>query len=216
MKTIKMFALILCMLLPFACFSCKSGNGDITGYYTAEQLNNVYYFAPDGKIYENYSEESNSCYKVDGAAIKLYNEEAPNVIMEFDFTKTENGFIMGELEYTKIEDPFENKEKLDAKEDDEVKEEAAPDEEATSEEESGTKEIVDITGYYLDEDGYTCVFAENGMFYEKSADESDIAWEYDGEVLIFRNINNNKVEINGVEIIEGGIKIGDKVYLSME
>lgn len=208
MKTNKIFALILCILMSFACFSCEKDNVDISGYYTANRLNNVYYFSDDGKIYENYLEESRSCYEIDGDVIKLYNEESPNVIMEFDFKKTKGGFIVGDLEYTKIEDPIENLENNDIKLEESVQVEQAPEEES--------KEIADITGYYTDDEGYTYVFAEDGMYYEKGSDTSDIEWEYDGEVLVFRNVENNKVEINGLEIIEGGIKIGDKVYLSME
>lgn len=91
--------------LIFSLFSCA--NSDITGYYSANKSNNVYYFCDDGKIYENYSAHSTSRYEIDGRVIRLYNEESKSDILEFRFKKTKNGFKMGELEYIKIDDPFE-------------------------------------------------------------------------------------------------------------
>lgn len=89
-------------------FSCASDN--IAGYYTVEKINNVYYFSEDGRVFENYSDESTSFYEIDGNKIKLYNGESYEDMIEFSFKKTKNGFLMGELEYTKIADPFESEE----------------------------------------------------------------------------------------------------------
>ncbi|MBE6623889.1 MAG: hypothetical protein E7621_06890 [Ruminococcaceae bacterium] len=89
-------------------FSCASDN--IAGYYTVEKINNVYYFSEDGRIFENYSDESTSFYEIEGNKIKLYNGESEEGIMEFPFKKTKKGFLMGKLEYVRISDPFESEE----------------------------------------------------------------------------------------------------------
>ena len=101
-------ALLICALTVFTLFSCASDS--IVGYYTVEKLNNVYYFSEDGKVFENYSDESTSFYEIDGNVIKLYNGDAEQDQIEFRFKKTKNGFLMGELEYVKIVDPFESEE----------------------------------------------------------------------------------------------------------
>ncbi len=101
-------AIFVTVFMAVALFSCASDN--IAGYYTVEKINNVYYFSEDGKVFENYSDESTSFYEIDGNKIKLYNGESEEDIIEFDFKKTKNGFLMGELEYVKIVDPFESEE----------------------------------------------------------------------------------------------------------
>ena len=106
MKKIKIFALVLCILSSLACFSCKNEKVDISGYYTADRLNTLFYFSPDGKIYENESFESYSCYEVKGDKIITYIEDAREVSeMVFPFELTEDGFMMGELRYTKVPMP---------------------------------------------------------------------------------------------------------------
>ena len=106
MKKIKIFALVLCILSSLACFSCKNEKVDISGYYTADKLNTLYYFSPDGKIYENESFESFSCYEVQGDKLITYIEGAREASeMAFPFKLTDEGFMMGELEYRKIPDP---------------------------------------------------------------------------------------------------------------
>ena len=108
MKTIKIFALILCIFSVFTCFSCKNENIDISGYYTADRMNTLYYFSPDGKIYENESFESYSCYEVHGDKLVTYIEGAREVSeMEFPFKLTEEGFMMGDLAYRRLPDPEE-------------------------------------------------------------------------------------------------------------
>ena len=108
-KKIKIFGVVFTALfMAFSLYSCTSDN--ITGYYTVEKINNVYYFSEDGRVFENYSDESTSFYEIDGNKIKLYNGESYEDMIEFSFKKTKNGFLMGELEYTKIADPFESEE----------------------------------------------------------------------------------------------------------
>ena len=106
MKKIKIFALVLCILSSLACLSCKNEKVDISGYYTADKMNTLYYFSPDGKIYENESFESFSCYEVQGDKLITYIEGAREASeMAFPFKLTDEGFMMGELEYRKIPDP---------------------------------------------------------------------------------------------------------------
>ena len=106
MKKIKIFALVLCILSSLAGFSCKNEKVDISGYYTAVKMNTLYYFSPDGKIYENESFESFSCYEVQGDKLITYIEDAREASeMAFPFKLTDEGFMMGELEYRKIPDP---------------------------------------------------------------------------------------------------------------
>ena len=196
-KIISLMAASALCTLTFA--SCAS-EPDISGYYTANQLNNVYYFSEDGKIYENYDDESNSCYELSGNVIKLYNEEAKNVIMEFDFKKTENGFFIGDLEYTKIEDPTETE---------------APEETSeipVSDEYAGSKEIADISGVYKDAEGNTYNFAKDGMIYKNDENGSDVSWLVDGELIVIRTLSENKSEINSLAVTEEGIIIGDTEY----
>ncbi len=108
MRKIKTIALFLCVLSVLCCLSCTKENPDISGYYTADRLNTLYYFSPDGKIYENESFESFSCYEVEGDKIYTYIEDAREVSeLEFDFKLTDEGFMMGELAYRKIPDPAE-------------------------------------------------------------------------------------------------------------
>ena len=108
MKRIKIIALLLCVLSVLCCFSCKKESTDISGYYTADRLNTLYYFSPDGKIYENESFESFSCYEVVGDKLVTYIEGAREMSeMEFPFKLTEEGFMMGELAYRRIPDPAE-------------------------------------------------------------------------------------------------------------
>ncbi len=192
-----MSASVLCASALAACSSAP----DITGYYTANQLNNVYYFAKDGNIYENYSDESYSCYEIHGDTIKLYNEEAKNVVMEFDFKETENGFFIGELEYTRISDPTEL----------EIPEETP----SVENEEAGITNIPDISGIYEDAEGNTYNFAKDGMIYKNNENGSDVSWPIDGEVIVIRTLSENKSEVNSIEITENGIKIGDTEYLKV-
>ncbi len=108
MKKSKIIALFLCVLSVLCCFSCAGENIDISGYYTADRLNTLYYFSPDGKIFENESFESYSCYEVVGDKLITYIEGAREVSeMEFPFKLTDEGFMMGELAYRKIPDPAE-------------------------------------------------------------------------------------------------------------
>lgn len=105
MKRIKIIALLLCVLSVLCCFSCKKESTDISGYYTADRMNTLYYFSPDGKIYENESFESYSCYEIKGDKMITYIEDAREASeLEFDFKLTDDGFMMGELEYRRIPD----------------------------------------------------------------------------------------------------------------
>lgn len=192
-----LFAVTASVLCASALAACSSAP-DITGYYTANQLNNVYYFSPDGNIYENYSEESYSCYEIHGDTIKLYNEDAKNVVMEFDFKETENGFFIGELEYTKIADPTEL----------EIPEETP----SAENEEAGATKTPDISGIYEDSEGNTYNFAKDGMVYKNDENGSDVSWLVDGELIVIRTLSKNSSEVNSLEITENGIKIGDTEY----
>ena len=105
MKRNAIIALVLIIVSCFCCFACKKEKVDISGYYTAEKLNTLYYFSPDGKIYENESFESYSCYEVKGNKIITYIENAREASeMVFPFELTDDGFMMGQLRYTKIPD----------------------------------------------------------------------------------------------------------------
>ncbi len=84
---------LVCSLAVCSLLSCASES--IVGYYTAERLNNVYYFSDDGRIFENYSDESTSFYEINGNIIKLYNSESKEDLMQFKFKKTKNGFLLG-------------------------------------------------------------------------------------------------------------------------
>lgn len=95
---------VLAVIMLLTVFSC-SGSADITGYYTAEKSNTVMYFAPDGKIYENYSSESVSCYEVKGNKIDMYIEGEEDLKMSFDFKRTDDGFMIGDAKYVRIQDP---------------------------------------------------------------------------------------------------------------
>ncbi|MBE6571764.1 MAG: hypothetical protein E7656_05920 [Ruminococcaceae bacterium] len=106
MKKISIIASFLCIVSLLCMFSCKKENVDISGYYTADRMNTLYYFSPDGKIYENESFESFSCYEVQGDKLITYIEDAREASeMVFPFKLTDEGFMMGELEYRKIPDP---------------------------------------------------------------------------------------------------------------
>ena len=103
MKKIVLKSTFAALLMLFL-FSCTNGNS-IVGYYTPEKINTVLYFAPDGKIYENYSDESVSCYEVSGNSIKMFVEGEENIKMEFELTRTESGIKIGDAVYTRIDDP---------------------------------------------------------------------------------------------------------------
>ena len=100
------FTMVAAFVLLFA-FSC-SNNSSIVGYYTPEKINTVIYFAPDGKIYENYSSESVSCYKVNGNKISMFVEGEEDIKMEFELTRTESGIKIGDAVYTRIDEPEYN------------------------------------------------------------------------------------------------------------
>lgn len=83
----------------------ENSSTDIVGSYSPVKSNNVYYFSSDGRIYENDSIVSESCYEIQGDKIITYNEgDRENSEMVFDFKLTEDGFMMGQLEYIRIPD----------------------------------------------------------------------------------------------------------------
>ena len=102
MKKIKIAAAILYMAALLSCISC--GSTDISGYYTCTGMDSVYNFTSDGKIIVNDETESYSRYKVSGNKITTYIEGAAESEMEFKFKKTDDGFMMGELEYIKMKE----------------------------------------------------------------------------------------------------------------
>ena len=100
----KLIDIIIILVATLMLLTSCAGSADITGYYTCEGLQNVYYFSPAGKIYVNDSYESYSLYEVSGNKIITYIEGAEDQKMEFDFKKTEDGFMMGKLSYRKLSD----------------------------------------------------------------------------------------------------------------
>ena len=89
----------------------ENSSTDIVGSYSPVKSNNVYYFSSDGRIYENDSIVSESCYEIQGDKIITYNEgDRENSEMVFDFKLTEDGFMMGPLEYIRIPDLSEQNE----------------------------------------------------------------------------------------------------------
>lgn len=104
MKLIKITIVLVAFLMALSVFCGCARTTDISGYYMCETLDNLYYFSPDGKIYVNESYESYSLYEVKGNKIITSIEDAENSELEFDFKKTENGFMMGEIEYIRLPD----------------------------------------------------------------------------------------------------------------
>lgn len=104
MKNVKFFAALIVFLMLLAAFAGCAKSTDISGYYMCETLDNLYYFSPDGKVYVNESFESYSLYEVKGNKIIMSIEDAENSELEFSFKKTENGFMMGEIEYIRLPD----------------------------------------------------------------------------------------------------------------
>lgn len=102
MKKILILCIVFATLVP--AFTGCANSTDISGYYMCETLDNLYYFSPDGKIYVNESFESYSLYEVKGNKIIMSIEDAEDSSLEFDFKKTENGFMMGKTEYLRLPD----------------------------------------------------------------------------------------------------------------
>lgn len=98
----RVMALGMCLIALFSCLSCN-GKTDISGYYTCDGMDNVYNFTSDGRIFVNDETESYSRYEIKGDIITTYIDGAEESKMEFDFEITDEGFMMGELEYRKME-----------------------------------------------------------------------------------------------------------------
>lgn len=96
--------LSLVFAIIFLAFAGCAKSTDISGYYMCETLDNLYYFSPDGKIYVNESYETYSLYEVKGNKIIMSIEDVEDSALEFDFKKTENGFMMGKSEYIRLPD----------------------------------------------------------------------------------------------------------------
>lgn len=94
---LRFISVFLLVILAFSLASCAQGT-DITGSYTVAGMDNVYTFTSDGKIYCNDETESISRYRVKGNTIITYIDGVEETV-ELPFKKTEDGFMMGDVEY---------------------------------------------------------------------------------------------------------------------